>query len=129
MPGPSRTNPEYAQLAYRKAIIRWTNRVLRQTFLGDEMSEPKETLTSDEVFAVDSRVPQEAIQDYLDTLSAETAEIDRALGSFKLERYGHDQRSQKDQHNQRAQSKGKKGHVGPVPAYQHWAGGPGRNSR
>lgn len=84
MSKPLRTNPAYAHLAYKKAILRRTIVFLRRTFVGDELTDPRETLVCEEVFPVDSNVPQEEIQHYIENLTDEEAEIQRQLSKFQL---------------------------------------------
>lgn len=84
MPRPLRTNPAFAHLAYRKTIITRTLTFLRRTYLGDEISEPKETLICEEVFPTDSHVPQEEIQHYMESLTDEAAQIEVELSRFRL---------------------------------------------
>jgi hypothetical protein len=84
MQKPLRTNPAYAHLAYRKTIVAHTKVLLRRKFLGDEVSGPRETLVCEEVFPVDARIPPEAIQEYIEGLSREEAELDVELRRFEL---------------------------------------------
>jgi hypothetical protein len=84
MAQPLRTNPAYAALAYRKTIIAFTKVHLRRKFLGDEVSGPREVLVCEEVFPIDSKIPPEAVQEYIETLSREESEIDVQLRKFEL---------------------------------------------
>ena len=84
MATPLRTNPAYAALAYRKTIIGFTKTQLRRKFLGDEVSGPRETLVCEEVFPVDSKIPPESVQEYIESLSREEADLDVQLRKFEL---------------------------------------------
>lgn len=110
MAAPLRTNPVFAHLAYRKTIIQRTLIFLRRTYLGDEISEPKEVLICEDVFPTDSHVPQEEIQHYMESLTDEAAQIQVELNKFRL--------VQPISQGQNGQQKSKKG-----SGKQHQAGG------
>ena len=84
MQKPLRTNPAYAHLAYRKTIVAHTKVLLRRKFLGDEVSGPRETLVCEEVFPIDARIPPEAIQEYIEGLSREEAELDESRAGSSI---------------------------------------------
>jgi hypothetical protein len=84
MSKPLRTNPAYAHLAYQKSLINKTILYLRRTFLGDEISDPREILVCEEVFQQDQQVPQEAVQHYIEKLTEEAAGLDVELRRFQL---------------------------------------------
>lgn len=119
MSNPLRTNPAFAHLAYEKTIIARTKVFLRRAFLGDELSSPKEILICEEVFPIDSHIPQEAIQHYIEKLTDEEAELDRQLRQFELvaptSQGRHEQKNKKSskQHHQKGgQGNGKGGRTG-----------------
>jgi hypothetical protein len=81
---PLKTPTEYARLAYKKAITARVASFLHQQFLGDEMSDPVEVLTSDEVFPADAVVPPEEIQAFIEELSDKEASLSSQLRRFSL---------------------------------------------
>lgn len=84
MSRPLLTHPGYARLAYEKSIIQREIVFLRRTFVGDELSDPREVLVCDEVFQRDQRVPQEEIQRRIEKLVEESAGLDIELRKFEL---------------------------------------------
>lgn len=113
MSKPLRTNPAYAHLAYRKAILNRTITFIRRTYLGDELTDPKEVLICEEVFPQDAQIPQEAFQHYLEELNEEAAAINVELSKFQLiapiSQGRHEQKKKKgpgQQHPQGGQSHG-----------------------
>lgn len=84
MAPPLRTNSAYAHLAYQKSIIRREIIFLRRTFVGDELSDPREVLICEEVFQQDQKVPQEAVQHRIEELTEEAARLDLELHKFQL---------------------------------------------
>lgn len=84
MTKPLRTNPAYAHLAYRKTIVTREIVFLRRTYLGDELTSPREVLVCEEVFPQDQQVPQEEIQHRIETLTEEAAQLDVELRKFQL---------------------------------------------
>lgn len=84
MSKPLRTNPAYAHLAYRKTIVNREIVFLRRTYLGDELTSPREVLVCEEVFPQDQQVPQEEVQHRIETLTEEAAKLDVELRKFQL---------------------------------------------
>lgn len=115
MAKPLRTNPAFAHLAYRKTVIARTVVFLRRTYLGDAMTGPKETLICEEVFPVDSHVPQEAVQHYIESLVEEEADIERQLSRFELVApitQGHHEQKKQKGSRQQNQKGGQGNHKG-----------------
>jgi hypothetical protein len=116
MASPLRTNPAYAHLAYQKSIKNREIVFLRRTYLGDEVTDPREVLVCEEVFPQDSKVPQEAIQHRIEELTEEVAALEIELRRFELvprNGQGHnEQKRQKDSgkpHSKSHSSHGKGG--------------------
>lgn len=101
MSPPLRINPAYAHLAYQKSVINREIVFLRRTYLGDELTDPRERLVCEEVFPQDSLVPQESIQHRIEKLTEEVAELDIELRRFELapRSSGQGQHEQKKQKN------------------------------
>ncbi len=112
MTRPLRTNPAFAHLAYEKTITTRLKVFLRRTYLGDELTNPTETLICEEVFPVDSHIPQEAIQHYIEKLTEEEAELERQIARFELvappTQGNHEQKSKKG--SKHRQQKGGQGY-------------------
>jgi hypothetical protein len=107
MPLPLRTNPSFAYLAYRKTIINRTIVFLRRQYLPDEQSQPREVLVCEEVFPVDSHTPPEEVQNYIEHLTEEVAELDRQIRGFEFvspKQGQHEQKKQKGQGQQHSKS-------------------------
>jgi len=116
MSKPLRTNPVYAHLAYRKAILTRAAVFIRRTYLGDELTDPKEVLVCEDVFPQDAQIPQEEFQHYLEHLNEEIADVSRQLSRFQLvaplTQGNHEQKRTKSSVQQRpkdSQSHGKGG--------------------
>lgn len=82
-----KTNPEYAALAYRKAILTETVTMLRRHYVSDDMGHPPQrTLQSGEVLRDDSEVPQEHFYQFITELETKAAEVDLEMRSFEFKR-------------------------------------------
>jgi len=84
MAAPIRTNPVYAHLAYQKTINTRLITFLRRTFIGDEITDPREVLVCGEVFQQDQRVPQEEVMYAIQELTQKNANLDLELKKFQL---------------------------------------------
>lgn len=112
MSGPLRTNPAYAHLAYQKAINTRLITFLRRTYIGDELTSPREILVCEEVFQQDQKVPQEEVMHRIQELTQKNADLDLELRKFQLvspiqQRNQHEQKRPKGSGKQ--QSKGGQG--------------------
>jgi hypothetical protein len=107
MSSPLRTNPALAHLAYKKAIVNRTIAFLRRQYIGDETSDPRETLICEEVYPVDSHVPPEAIQHYLEGLAEEVAQLDLEIRKFDFTTP-----TQKNHEQKRSKGAGQQGQKG-----------------
>lgn len=112
MAPPSRTNPAYAHLAYQKAITTRVITFLRRTFIGDELTDPRETLVCEEVFQQDQKVPQEEVMHFIQSLTEKSSELDLELRQFQLvspiQQKRHEQK--RPQGSGKHQQKGNQGH-------------------
>lgn len=99
MAPPLRTNPAYAHLAYQKAINTRVITFLRRTFIGDELTDPREILVCEEVFQQDQKVPQEEVMHFIQRLVEKNAQLDVELRRFQLisptQQGRHEQRAEK----------------------------------
>lgn len=87
-----KTNEAYAAIAYKRTILREMITHLRRQYLGVD-GEPKAQLICEEVFQVDSIVPQEEVNRVVEELVDEEAELQLQLGKFEFVR--------KDEHKAR----------------------------
>jgi hypothetical protein len=94
MSRPTKTNPAYAALAYRKAIVQYVAENIKAQFIG-VTGEPPNRLMCEEVFPVDAEVPVEDIQQYYAELGEEENRLDLELNKFEFMRKtdGEEQRS------------------------------------
>lgn len=80
-----RTNPAYAELAYRRTIIHQTIVYLRREFVGlDE--EPKQEMICEEVLASDAAVPIENVAQFVEDLEQEEHALSLELSKFQFTR-------------------------------------------
>jgi hypothetical protein len=80
---PSRTNPEYAAMAYRRAII--GNCIAHLMTLTSSMGEePKGKIISEDVVREDSVVPEDEINDYIFELKQEHESLQLEMAKFEF---------------------------------------------
>jgi len=79
---PLKTNPAYAYLAYRRAIIRDTINFLVSTYVGGGGIDPKRSLVCEEVFACDAEVPSDYIGEYVEELREKEAQVVLEMNKF-----------------------------------------------
>jgi len=91
-----KTNEAYASLAYRRTIIHGVMTYLRRQFLGLD-GEPKEKMTCEEVFQVDSMVPPEEVGYYIEELEEVEASLKLEMSKFEFTRRGKDEQQQQQQ--------------------------------
>ena len=94
-----KTNEAYAAIAYRRTILRDVITHLRRQYVGVD-GEPKAQLICEEVFQVDSIVPQEEVNRVVEELVDQEAELQLELSKFEFAR--------KDERIQRQESPSKK---------------------
>jgi hypothetical protein len=93
MSKPTKTNPAYAAIAYRKAIVQYVAEHIKGQFIG-VTGEPPNRLLCEEVFPVDAEVPVEDIQQYYAELAEEEGKLDLELNKFEFTRKADGQRDQ-----------------------------------
>lgn len=116
MSRPTKTNPAYAALAYRKAIVQYVAENIKARFIG-VTGDPPERLMCEEVFPVDAEVPVEDIAQYYTELAEEEAKIDLEMGKFEFTRKADGRTDQqltagsgaRRSRSRRSKSKGEKG--------------------
>ena len=59
---PTRTNPVYLEIAYRKAVLGEVISLLRSNYTGAYDDAPKNVIVSEDVLREESDVPEEAVQ-------------------------------------------------------------------
>lgn len=84
MANTNRTNPAYAYLAYRRAIINHVTHLLVTDYMAPTDGEPNEHIFTDEVFRTDSQVPLSEIQSYLEDLQIEDAKLQLEMNKFEF---------------------------------------------
>lgn len=80
-----KTNEAYAAIAYRRTILRDVITHLRRQYIGVD-GEPKAQLICEEVFQVDSIVPQEEVNRVVEELVDQDAELQLELSKFEFTR-------------------------------------------
>jgi hypothetical protein len=82
-----KTNPEYAQLAYRRTILVDVIKQIQRAYLpNDAMPEPQRKLLCDAVFGSDAEVPAEAFQAFLAELHTQAETISVEMTDFNFTR-------------------------------------------
>jgi len=82
----TRTNPAYAFLAYRRAILEHTINHLLEDAIGVEGDAPMVQLVSPLVFREDERVPKDDIVAFVQELEEQLAEVKTQMGKFMFVR-------------------------------------------
>ena len=77
-----RTNPAYAILAYRKAILTASITFLTREYRGTDGVAPKSALMSEDVLPVDATVPAEVLIEYTQEMQEELHDIELEMGKF-----------------------------------------------
>jgi hypothetical protein len=90
---PIKTNPAYASLAYRKAIVQFVSSAIRTRLIG-LTGDPPEKLMCEDVFPVDAEVPAEELVDFVRQLAEEEAKLDLEMGKFEFTRRAYEPRNQ-----------------------------------
>ncbi len=90
-----KTNPAYAYLAYRRAIVQDIIAHLQNSYLGGRGDDPQRKILSDEVFHVDAEVPREEIENYVGELMQKDAHLELEMAKFEF--------SKKDEDEQKAE--------------------------
>lgn len=85
-----RTNPAYAHLAYRKAIIGRVVQFLSDEFLARSSDEAKDVLLCEDVFREDSEIPEETIEEYIEELQMKEQALQFELAKFEFVKRGDD---------------------------------------
>lgn len=80
----TRTNPAYAHLAYRRAILQHVTALLLRDYIAPNGNEPNEAIYSDEVYRVDAQVPATDIGKYIEELQAEDAKLLLEMNKFEF---------------------------------------------
>lgn len=92
-----RTNPAYAELAYKRTIIHQTIVYLRREFVGlDE--EPKQEMICEDVLASDAVVPIESIAQFVEDLEEEEHNLTLELNKFQFTRQDNAKATQNPKH-------------------------------
>jgi len=84
MANTNRTNPAYAYLAYRRAIINHVTHLLVTDYVAPTDGEANESIFSDDVFKTDSQVPISEVKQYLEELQIEDARLQLEMNKFEF---------------------------------------------
>jgi hypothetical protein len=79
-----RTNPAYAFIAYRRAILKHISALLTRDYCSLPNEEPAKHMYSDEVFLCDREVPSEDIGLFIEDLEREDAKLLLDLNKFEF---------------------------------------------
>lgn len=80
---PTKTNPEYAAMAYRKALLR-TCVVHLTKFTGAMGEDPSGKIISEDVIREDSEVPEEDIVDFITDMQQEADTLRLEMARYEL---------------------------------------------
>jgi hypothetical protein len=80
----SRTNPAYAELAYRKAIVGEVIQLLRTGYTSAYGDEPEKEIISEDTFREDSAVPEMVVVDFIQGLERQEADLELELNRFEF---------------------------------------------
>jgi hypothetical protein len=85
MSRPTRTNPVYAKLAFRRAIVVHVASLLNSDFTSSMGSdEPEKVIHAEDVFPEDNPVPEDEIQDYVNELELEDEQLRLEMLKFNF---------------------------------------------
>lgn len=76
------TNAAYKELAYRKALLRYTVNLLMTNVVGVNGSPPKETIICEDVFEVDREVDQDHVLGFTEELQLEESQVRLEMSQF-----------------------------------------------
>lgn len=98
---PLKTNPIYAVIAYRKAILQEAISLVQRQFIGAGGAEPRDHIVCEDVFSIDSQVPVEEIQQFVHDLQAQKLQLELEMNEFDFGRKmnGHNQKHGNQQPN------------------------------
>ena len=82
MSGPTRTNHDYAHLAYQGAIIDLVVEHLMEYYVGNETASPAKEIECVQLVREDSIVPLPELLHFVDDLKSRKAAIDHELSKF-----------------------------------------------
>ena len=80
----SRTNPAYAELAYRKAIVGEVIQLLRTGYTAAYGDEPEKEIVSEDTFREDSAVPEAVVEAFIEGLERDEADLALELNKFEF---------------------------------------------
>jgi hypothetical protein len=81
-----KTNPAFAHLAYRRAVIVQLVQDLRDNYMQLSDPEPKRTIVSDDVFRDEATVPQEELVSVMQEMELEAENIRLEMLKFTFTR-------------------------------------------
>lgn len=106
---PIRTNPAYANLAYKKAILDHCVTLLQTEFTrayGDD--EPNQFVLSEDVFREDSQVPEEEIIEFISELQERSESIKLQMRKFTFVKEHGQKQPQQNAASDREDRRGKR---------------------
>lgn len=81
-----RTNPAYAALAYRKAILDHAINYYLTNCTGANGVPPQSEIVCNDVFAEDRVLPQDVVMEFVEDLQREAQDIQTQMGQFQFRR-------------------------------------------
>ena len=103
-----RTNPAYAEIAYRRSILRHLVNHMLTRFVSRTGQPASEVIVCDEVFREDSEVPDTSIMAFIEELQETEALVALELGKFEFRRRDGEQQ-QRDKQGQARPAGGRGG--------------------
>lgn len=104
----AKTNPAYAYLAYRKAVLDHLVFLLHRDYVGLDGLDPKNSILSEDVFNCDAQVPIDEILQFVEEMQKESMQIQFELSRFEFRR--------KDENEQQPQQKATASYCTAAPA-------------
>lgn len=80
----NRTNPAYAYLAYRRAVIQHVAHVLTTEYTAPVGEDPNQHIYADDVFRCDAEVPVPDVVGFIEELQAEDARLQLEMNKFEF---------------------------------------------
>lgn len=108
-----RLNPQYTELAYRKALVTYLIGHLMDNVVAANGGDPKVQIVSEEVFRGDDVVPRDMILDYVEGLQEEESNLQLQLSKYEFKEKDVDTKSAKQQPQGQKKSKVAKKSAGP----------------
>lgn len=83
---PVKTNHVYAALAYKKAVLQETIALLKRQYMGAGGADPQQQITCEDVFSIDSIVPPEVVQEFVQDLMDQKHQVELEMNQYEFNR-------------------------------------------